>query len=106
MAIFSKTLTVMDFGKGLVPDSDPHKILVELPPFGDGQRIQFLVADMNGKTYNFVCSIRKGESPSKPTFSKGWIEFARDWKLKAGDAITFYKEADRATGAQYKIRVK
>ncbi|KAF2319907.1 hypothetical protein GH714_020358 [Hevea brasiliensis] len=59
---------------------------------------------MNGNTYNFVCSIRNGGSLSKPTFSKGWIEFAGHWNLEPGDTITFYKEADRATGAQYKIR--
>ncbi|KAF2319899.1 hypothetical protein GH714_020265 [Hevea brasiliensis] len=92
MAIFSKRLTDIDIGKGLVPDDPPHNILAELPHFGGGQRIQFLVADMNGNTYNFVCFIRSEDNLSKPTFSKCWIEFARLWDLKPGATITFYKE--------------
>uniref|UniRef100_A0A2C9V5L0 TF-B3 domain-containing protein n=1 Tax=Manihot esculenta TaxID=3983 RepID=A0A2C9V5L0_MANES len=85
MEIFSKILTSVDINKGLeIPHDRCDDVLAGLQI--TGQRKDILLP--------------------KPVFKKGWLEFARDSNLAAGTTITFYKEIDQATGAQYKIRVR
>uniref|UniRef100_A0A2C9V5L7 TF-B3 domain-containing protein n=1 Tax=Manihot esculenta TaxID=3983 RepID=A0A2C9V5L7_MANES len=106
MEIFSKILTSVDINKGLeIPHDRCDDVLAELQI--TGQRMEILVADMQGNPWNFVCFTKSGNQQlPKPVFKKGWLEFAGHWNLAAGTTITFYKEIDQATGAQYKIRVR
>ncbi|KAJ9174696.1 hypothetical protein P3X46_013312 [Hevea brasiliensis] len=92
MEIFQKKLTCIDIDKGLqIPDYS----LAALPASGDGNRVEFLVADMEGRAWNFACTTKSGNT-LKPVFSKGWFEFVHHWDLRS----------DQATGAQYKIKVR
>lgn len=104
MEIFSKKLTSIDIDKGLqVPDYS----LAALPPSGSGNNVEFLVADIEGKAWNFACTTKTGRNTlMKPVFSKDWFAFARQWGLRSGATIAFYMEIDQATGAQYKIKVR
>ncbi|KAG8646081.1 hypothetical protein MANES_10G125000v8, partial [Manihot esculenta] len=98
MEIFSKIITSVDIHRGL---EIPHELQIT------GQRMEILVVDMQGNPWNFVCFTKSGNKQlPKPVFKKGWLEFACHWNLAAGTTITFYKEIDQATGAQYKIRVR
>ncbi|KAF2319872.1 hypothetical protein GH714_019893 [Hevea brasiliensis] len=98
MEIFSKILTASDIVKGLEIPSESRQITIAALP--NGQRIEFPVADVEGRSYTFVCSTKH----PKPVFSDGWLKFVGDRGLKPGATITFYMEGDQATGAQYKIR--
>uniref|UniRef100_A0A2C9V6X1 TF-B3 domain-containing protein n=1 Tax=Manihot esculenta TaxID=3983 RepID=A0A2C9V6X1_MANES len=103
MEIFSKILTSVDIHRGLeIPHDRCDDVLVEL--LITGQRMKILVADVEGNTWNFVCFTKSGNK--QPVFKNGWLEFAGHRNLAAGTTITFYKEIDQATGAQYKIRVR
>ncbi|XVE83998.1 hypothetical protein DITRI_Ditri16bG0133500 [Diplodiscus trichospermus] len=99
-SVFSKRLTQTDISKRL---AIPTESLSLFPPFEDGgKEIELEVWDgnddddeSNGKTWKFVCSIRKTGKYKKPVFSKGWLSFVKAEGLSAGDEVKLYKKESR-----------
>ncbi|OMO59189.1 hypothetical protein CCACVL1_25008, partial [Corchorus capsularis] len=48
------------------------------------------VKDENGRSWNFVCSLRKA-GYAKPVLQKGWRDFVVANGLTVGDKVTIYQ---------------
>ncbi|EEF29362.1 conserved hypothetical protein [Ricinus communis] len=102
MAMFSKVLQCPDIERGL---SVPEACIKAFQPTDKGTEMNLQVRDESGIVRTFRCRIPIGLNP-KPVVFGDWLQFVRSKDLKQGDAITFYKEKDHATGADYRITVK
>ncbi|OMO69483.1 hypothetical protein COLO4_29046 [Corchorus olitorius] len=86
--VFSKSLTHTDIAKRL---SIPTKSLALLPGLFGGNAMELKVKDKNGRSWNFVCSLRKA-GYAKPVLQKGWRDFVVAKGLAVGDKVTIYQQ--------------
>ncbi|XVF68214.1 hypothetical protein PTKIN_Ptkin10aG0186900 [Pterospermum kingtungense] len=100
MEVFSKILTKTDIGKRLAVPSQRKKCFLSFT--GQQHRIEFEVVDEDGGVWVFVCSTRKLGRFPKPVLTKGWLQFARWWKLAVGDEVILHSKVR----GQYRIEIK
>ncbi|EOX98130.1 hypothetical protein SCA6_006377 [Theobroma cacao] len=102
MKLFSKLLSQTDIRKRL---SIPMKSFQSFPRFKAAHALDLQVKDESGVLWQFRLCIRK-KNYLKPVFSTGWGKFVQSKNLQVGDKVKLYKEADQASGAQFKIKAK
>ncbi|KAF5743795.1 hypothetical protein HS088_TW08G00383 [Tripterygium wilfordii] len=103
MAFFEKTLTSTDVEKRL---SIPTRCFAHFKGRIEGTHaVGLKVKDDKGQLMTFCCTTRK-KGYKKPVFTKGWREYVRRKKLRAGDKIVFQPSGDEDGGVVYKIEAK
>ncbi|XWS55294.1 hypothetical protein CRYUN_Cryun10bG0162900 [Craigia yunnanensis] len=92
MILFLKSLTKTDIQKRLSVPTEKKTCFLN---FRGRHKVKFKVIDENGKVWIFVCSTRKQGDYPKPVLTKGWLQFARWWKLVVGDEVILYRIQDK-----------
>ncbi|GLT44326.1 hypothetical protein SLA2020_182310 [Shorea laevis] len=104
MQLFSKFLTQTDVERRLAVPTDALRNHFKL---SRGKHyVDLKVKDSIGQLWSFRCCTRRTGKHPKPVFSTGWHDFVRSKSLQINDQVVFYKERDRAAGAEFRIEVK
>ncbi|KAF2319850.1 hypothetical protein GH714_019613 [Hevea brasiliensis] len=104
MAHFKKVLSPTDITKRF---AFPTRLFRRIRPRFKGNHFLDLQVKYKNQKLVFRCYKRKTGIHPKPVLTKGWLEFARREKLKAGDKIVLLLEDDQATaGVEFKIEIQ
>ncbi|EEF31714.1 conserved hypothetical protein [Ricinus communis] len=102
MMKFKKKLSQTDVTKRL---AFPTRCFKGFLPLLQGKHFVDLEVMYKSQTMKFRCSKRKKGKYLKPVLTKGWLDFVRREKLKAGDMIVLREEKNEAAGAEFKIEI-
>ncbi|KAJ6309164.1 hypothetical protein OIU76_018703 [Salix suchowensis] len=65
------------------------------------------VLDINCRRWSFRCSTRKNDPRRKPVLSSGWIQYAKEKRLKEGDQVIFsVSDKDGDEGLEFEIQAR
>ncbi|KAJ6941986.1 hypothetical protein NC652_007924 [Populus alba x Populus x berolinensis] len=102
MEIFTKQLTLVDFGSGLV--LPPRSNLKPLQHLQGTIELSTIVESAAGTRLPEPVTIHCSTTRGSLVFKRGWYDIAREVGLKSGDTVTFYQEVNG--GAQFKLKVR
>ncbi|KAG6780189.1 hypothetical protein POTOM_013043 [Populus tomentosa] len=100
MEIFTKQLTPVDFGSGLM--LPPRSNLKPLQNLQGTIELSTIVESAAGTRLPEPVTIQCSTTRGSLVFKRGWYDIAREVGLKSGDTVTFYQEVNG--GAQFKLK--
>lgn len=103
MEYFKKELSSTDINKRLAVPTRFFQLI--RPRFKGNHFLDLKVKYKNQKMVLRCCRRKEGTHP-KPVLTKGWVEFVRREKLKAGDRIVLEEEDEATAGVEFRIEVQ